>query len=138
MAKTRTKPEADVLTIPVAYGDVGVGDQIARLTVHIDRKRLTLAQADKLCGKRLVVRITCTAGNDNPDQPALPDAEAETTMAGACDVKRFGFGPKSISTSLSFSIASIDLPTLCGFAKRAGSVTVDAVTEIPAGDADDE
>lgn len=138
MAKTKKAPETDVLTIPVAYGDVGVGDQIARLSVHIDRKRLTLAQADKLCGKRLVVRITCTAGNDNPEQDPLPGVDADTTMAGACDVKRFSFGPKSIATSLSFSIASIDLPTLCGFAKRAGSVTVDAVTEIPADETEDD
>ncbi len=138
MAKKAQAQDADLLTVPCGFGDVGVGDQIARLTVHIDRKRLSLAQADRLCGKRLVVRITCTAGNDNPDQEALPGAEADTTMAGSCDVKRFGFGPKSISTSLSFSIASIDLPTLCGFAKRAGSITVDAVSDIPADEAGDE
>jgi hypothetical protein len=126
------KQSASLFEIPAIYGDVGVGDLIARLSIHIDRKRLTLAQADKLCGKRLVGRIVAQAGNANPEQEALPGAEAETEMAGVFDVKRFGFNPKALSTSLSFQIASIDLPTLCQFAKRAGTVYVESVEDIPA------
>lgn len=129
---------AALLTIPCSYGDVGVGDHIARLGITIDRKRMSLAQADKLCGKRLVGRITYSAGNDNPEQDALPGAEAETEMEAAFDVKRVGFNQKSLSTTLSFSIASIHLPTLCGFAKRAGTVYVQEIAEIPAEEGDDE
>lgn len=137
MAKSKTASPA-LLTIPVAFGDIGVGDHIARLGVSIDRKRLSLAQADKLCGKRIVGRITYSAGNDNPEQAALPGLEAETNLEAAFDVKRFGFGPKSMSTSLSFAISSIYLPTLCTFAKRSGTVVIKQVTDIPEEDQGDE
>lgn len=130
MAKSKTASAA-LMTIPVQYGDVSVGDQIARVGVSIDRKRLSLAQADKLCGKRLIGRITYTAGNDNPDQEELPGIDAATFMDGAFDVKRFGFGPKSMTTGLSFAISSIDLPTLCAFAKRSGTIVIEQVTDIP-------
>ncbi|HVK07665.1 MAG TPA: hypothetical protein VM597_02695 [Gemmataceae bacterium] len=132
------KAPTSLYEIPVAYGNVNVGDLTARLAVHIDRKQMTLGQADKLCGKRLVGRITAQAGNDNPEQDALPGAESETEMAGVFDVKSMGFNPKSLSTGLSFSIASIDLPTLCTFAKRAGKMFVEAVEDIPADEAGDE
>jgi hypothetical protein len=132
VAKKKTASPA-LMTIPVAFGDVGVGDQIARLGVSIDRKRLTLAQADKLCGKRLVGSITAVAGNDNPEQEGLPGMEdAGTTLDAAFDVKRIGFGPKSMSTSLSFAISSIALPVLCAFAKRAGTLEIQDITDIPA------
>lgn len=135
MAKKKT---SDAKTIAVAFGNVNVGDQIARLALHIDRKRLSLAEADRLCGKRLIGSITASAGNDNPEQDAIPGMDAETTLEGSFDVKSFGFGPKSITTGLSFSIASIDLPKLCSFAKRAGTVQIDDVTDIPEGEAGEE
>ena len=138
MAKKKTASPA-LMTIPVAFGDVGVGDQIARLGVSIDRKRLNLAQADKLCGKRLIGTITAVAGNDNPEQEGLPGMEdAATSLEAAFDVKRVSFGPKSMSTSLSFAISSIDLPTLCAFAKRAGAVEIQDITDIPVEEANGE
>lgn len=130
MAKKK-QPKPDALTIPVTYGNVNVGDHIASLTVTIDRRQLSLSKADALVGKRLVGAITAQAGSSNPDQTPIPGFESETTLEGAFDVKRFGFTPKHMTTGLSFSIASIDVSVLCTFAKRAGSITVTDVTDIP-------
>lgn len=133
-----TSKTAALMTIPVAFGNVNIGDQIARLAVSIDRKRMSLAQADKLCGKRLSGRITAIPGNDNEDQEQLPGMDAETSLNGVFDVKSFGFSPKNMTTGLSFAISSIDLRTLCTFAKRAGSLVVEEIGDIPEDEGRDE
>ena len=134
----KKKAAEAVLTIPAGFGNVNVGDQIARLAVHFDRWQLSLSKADSLVGKRLIGTITAQAGNDNPEQEAIPGLESETTLDGSFDVKSFGFSKNGITTGLSFAIASIDLPKLCSFAKRAGSVTVEEVQDIPADVGDEE
>lgn len=124
--------------IPCAYGNVNVGDRTVAISVSVDRKRLSLDDADRLCGKRLTGRLNAVPGNDNPDQGTLDGMDAEETLSGVFDVKRFGFSPKAVTTTLSFLIESIDLPTLCSFAKRAGAVVVEDVADIPEDEAGDE
>jgi hypothetical protein len=130
---TRKKPKADAaqLELPVAYGNVSIGEETASITAFVDRKFLTLTQADRtLCGKRLAGKITAQPGNDNPEQPSLME-DAGDELASVFDTRSFRVTPKGISFGLSFKIESVDVTVLAHFAKRAGRLTVESVSDIP-------
>jgi hypothetical protein len=136
MAKKSKKPADPVLpdlTIPVAYGDVSIGEETCRIGVSIARQHLELSVADtQICGKRLIGCITCRPGNSNPDQPTMAGMEeAEAEIPGAFDVKRISFNNKFINFGLTFSIESIDIAGLAHFAKRSGNLVVTEITAIP-------
>lgn len=132
MAKAKTA----VLDVPCYFGNVSVGDATARVGVQIDRKELTLAQADKnLCGRRLTCRIVARLGGGQSDQDSLPGAEDDPVMDGVCDVKSISAKPKSIGAGLTFSLEEVDPATLCRFAQRNGRLTVTEIADIPEGKA---
>lgn len=118
-----------VLAVPVEFGGVSIGDQVARIGVKVSRERLNINAADDaLCGKRLTGRIV--RGDFNPAQKTLFD-DVKYEVAGAFDVKRFGVNTKEISFGLSFSVESIDIGELSHLAKQTGGLVVDAIEAIP-------
>lgn len=124
---------AAAMEIPVAYGDVGIGETTCRVGVAVARDKLTLAKADaQVCGKRLVGRIVAVPGNANPEQTQAFTDEVE--VEAAFDVKSVRFNKKSLFFNLTFSIESVKVEDLAHFAKRAGRLVVDAITAIPAKD----
>ncbi len=135
----KKKVEA-VLDLPVAFGNVSIGDKTARIGVTVDRSSLSVSQADKhLCEHRLTGRIVSKPQGDHPDQAALPGMEFETALAGVFDVKGFSVSKDNLGFGLTFAIASIDVANLAHFAKRAGRVVVEDVEAIPAnGEAEEE
>lgn len=132
-AKEKKAPTAGtVLTLPVQYGNVSIGELTASITASVDRKHLSLAQADRtLCGKRLAGKITAMPGNDNPEQDSMPGMESEEELSSVFDTRSFRATPKAISFGLSFKLESVDVTTLANFAKRAGKLIVTEVTAIP-------
>ena len=135
MAKRSATPA--VLEIPLSWGDVSIGESTCRIGCTVQRDKLTLSKADaQLCGKRLVGRIVAVPGSDNPEQRQL--IADETEVAGAFDVKRISFNKKALSFGLTFSIESVRVEDLAHFAKRAGRIVVEEITDIPADDAEGE
>lgn len=139
MAKKKDA-EAPILELPVSFGNVNVGDKTARVGVTVPRTSLSVSSADKnLCGKRLTVHLLARAGDGQAGQESIPGLEgADLELSGVADVKGFGVGPKTISAGLTFSIESIDVPTLARMAKRDGVVTVVGIQDIPEGEQGDE
>lgn len=132
MAKRKKpEPEADyMLVIPVTYGDVGIGDETARIGVSVERKWLPLGKADQhLTNKRLIGAITAVPGSDNPDQQQLISDEA--IVRAAFDVKGFRVTRKFITFGVTFALASVDVELLSHFAKRSGHFKVEEFTDIP-------
>lgn len=137
MAKKKAEETATpILELAVSFGNVNVGDKTARVGVTIPRSSLSVSSADKnLCGKRLTVHLLARAGGGQADQESIPGLEgADLELSGVADVKGFGVGPKTISAGLTFSIESIDVPTLARMAKRDGVVTVVGIQDIPEGE----
>lgn len=128
MAKTKTAPTTD---IAVAYGNVSIGDETARIGVSISRDQMSLAQMDKqFCGKRLTGTILARS-TGHAEQQSLPGADADITITAVFDVKSFGVTRKRYTTGLTFSLSGIDAATLAGFAKREGMLRIDDVADIP-------
>jgi len=130
MAKKKPVP-ANVLELPVEYGQVSIGDKTTRIGVNVDRSELKVSDADKqLCEKRLTGRII-TRPPGNPEQGTLPGVDLETHLAGVFDVKGFSVTSDKISFGLTFALASIDVSVLAHFAKRSGRLIVEAVEALP-------
>lgn len=130
MAKTKTA--APLLELPVAYGNVNLGDEIARVSISMNRSAISLSSADRqLLGKRLIGRIVARAGDAQAEQESLPGLADDISLEGAFDVHSLGVSKKRITTGLSFNIASIDVSVLAHFAKRQGILVVSEIGEIP-------
>lgn len=139
--KPPTQRKGEALTLPVAWGNVNIGDETANLGAVVLRSNLSVAQADKsLCGKRLLGTIVARAGDGaQADQGSLPGAEgADEAMTAAFDVKRYGVSRKTISFGLTLSLGSIDIEVLAKFAKRNGLLCVDSIGEIPEEESKDD
>lgn len=127
--KKKTKSTA-VLDVPVAFGNVSIGDGTARLGIVIDREQLTVENADlMLCGRRLTGAVVVQPNGDSTDQTYLVDG-IKHELRAVFDVKRIGVSPKEISTGLTFALKGLELAELGFFAKRSGRLVVDAVTEL--------
>jgi hypothetical protein len=141
MAKKKAAEKSDaVLTLPVKYGKVSIGESVASIPITVQLSDLSLNTAyQKLCGKRIIGNIMARSGGAQAKQeslPGLPDADLE--LSGAFDIKAFSFNKKKISTTISFSLESIDIETLAHFAKREGVLTALGIEEIPDGKGDDD
>lgn len=131
------KTETVVLDLPVAFSNVTIGDETARVGITIDRKDLPLGKADQnLCGRRLTGRIIArlggsSAGPAGSDQQSLPGADDDPVVEGTFDVKSFNVKKKVITAGLTFSLDNLDVAELGRFAKRNGKFTVTAVDSLP-------
>lgn len=132
--------EANVLDIPVEFGGVSIGDELARLGIKVSRSSLKLAQADKnLVGKRLTGWVQRTKNGEVEGQKRLPGMkDADLTLVGTFDVKRLGVSAEEISFGLAFNVRSVEVGELAQFAKRTGRLVVQGVEEIPEEEADDD
>ena len=129
MAKTKTAPAAT--DIAVAYGNVSIGDETARIGVSISRGQMSLAAMDKnFCGKRLTGTILARS-TGGAEQQSLPGADSDLTITAVFDVKSFSVKRKSFGTGLTFALSGIDASTLAGFAKREGMLRIDQIDDIP-------
>jgi hypothetical protein len=131
-----------LLDIPVAFGNVSIGDLTARLGVTIDRGSLTVSKADKdLCCRRLTGKIIARPNGVKGDQDPLPGVGDDFELKGIFDVKGFSTTGKKIGVGLTFSLDGIDVSNLAHFAKREGMLQVDGIEDLPedsSSDTDDE
>lgn len=124
-----TKPQA--LVIGADYSGVSNSGLTVRLGVKTGRGNLTLTQADKaLSGKRLTVKLLARSAGQS-DQQSLPGADADLQVTGIADVKGFGVTARHFTFGLSFVVGQIDLTILDQFPKRAGTVTIVNVEDMP-------
>jgi hypothetical protein len=118
--------------LPVAYGNVSIGDKSARLGVTVSAGNLTPNQANKLLvGRRLTGQVLARLGNGQPGQGSIPGLEKDPKLAGVFDVKSVGMTPKSYTFGLTFSLDKLDVEMLSHFAKREGILTVKDVEDLP-------
>jgi hypothetical protein len=138
MSETNGAPKGELLKLPVDYGGVSIGQGTARVGLRIAREKCDLVAADAFfVGKRLDVRISLGRRDDSAGQGQM--FEHDYILEGAADVKRIGANVAHITTGLTFSTESIDVETLCRFAKGSGYLEVVGVEELPdAADEDDE
>lgn len=123
----------------VKFGSVNTGKDHVRISLSMDRGRLTLEQAEEnLCGYRLQVRLTCRpqrAQNSAP-LPGMEDADLE--FEGIADAKKYLVSRGNINSGLTFAIAAIDATHLLPFAQREGWLQIISKTEIPEADESDD
>ena len=135
MAKNKTV----LLELPVAFGNISIGDKTARVGVTISRGNLTPSKADKeLCGKRLIGQIVAVPEGTQPENEPLPGMNGDISLAGAFDVKGFGVTSKHITLGLTFAIKSIKVEDLAHFAKRDGRIVVNETQALSEDDEDEE
>lgn len=132
-----------VLTLPVKYGKVSIGENAASVPITVQLTDLSLNTAYKqLCGKRITGQIMARSGGAQAKQESLPGLKnADLEIEGAFDIKSFKFNKKQIGTTISFSLESINIEDLAHFAKREGILTALGIDDIPekeAGDEDEE
>lgn len=120
-----------LLDIPVEFGGVSIGESTARLGIRFDRSAMELERVDStFCGRRLTCRVALGRTDDSPGQLRLIE-DCDFVVESVADVKRFGVGPDSINTGLTFNLKEVDIETLAKFSKGAGRLAVDQVAEIP-------
>lgn len=135
MAKKRGD-ENGTVELPVGFGQVSVGDKVARIGIHISRGNITVAKADKLlCCRRLTGTIYSTPQKDAPGQTTLPGTESAHEVEGTFDVKQIGCTGKHITAGLTFSIKDVDLQELVQMAKQDGRMVIEKTEPL---DGDDE
>jgi hypothetical protein len=124
------------MEIPVSFGNVSLGDEMARIGIAILRTKFSPAKADKnLCGRRLTGRIRLVKEGDNPDQPPLPGmAEDPIELVGIFDIKGYGVTRKKITTGLAFNKGSTKVEVLSKFARGDGVLIIEKIEELKAGE----
>lgn len=138
---TKMAKQTAILELPVAFGNVNIGDATASVKISISRNNLKPAAADKhLCGMRLSGTIYAAPSgvSTGNGQKALPGADGDEEIAGIFDVKGFTVTPKKISAGLTFSLKDLDIGTLSHFAKRDGRMVINGVQKIEDEEESDE
>ncbi len=135
------KKKESILSLPVKYGKVSIGENTASIPIKCNLSDLSLAAAYKqLCGKRITGNLEAQSAGAQAKQKSLVEG-ANLNISAVFDVKGFSFNKKKISTTISFMLESIDIETLAHFANREGTVTALEIEEMPEkgdSDSDDE
>lgn len=130
-----TTPKA-VITFPVSFGNVSIGDNTAGIPVRIDRSRLNpVAADDLLCGHRLNARLAVGDRDDDPDQQVMFD-DMDYHLSASFEVKGYSVKPKYIKATFNVCLNDIAIEDLGHFAKRSGQLAVDGVEPLPDGEDD--
>lgn len=104
-------------------GTVGVGKQLARLGVLLDRAEMNLANMDALfTNAQLACKLVCDpiAENDVDGQATTVDTTVKLGFVAHC--KGFRVGNKGYIASLSTPKNDVDLAVLSQFAGRSGTL----------------
>jgi len=113
--------EMPKLEVEVDFGNVSIGEDVARIGVEIDRERLTLELADKFfSGSRLKVGLMAVPKGELKGQKHFEDMSE--LIEGEVDVKSFSVQSDKFKTGIKFGAAAISLLTLVGFRKRPGKL----------------
>jgi hypothetical protein len=90
----------------------------------------SLLEAEQtLCGRRLNGKVQVCPKDEASGQGQLFDG-TRPEVAGVFDVKRFSVCPKNITAGLTFSLADVDVASLPAFAKHAGRLIIEMVSEL--------
>jgi hypothetical protein len=124
--------------VPVEYGNVNIGDQVARIMIKIDRKRLSDEKAlELLCARRLTGNITVANTDADPRQKNFFET-ATAGIKGSFDTRRVSVGPNNFGTGLTVALAEIDVEELGKFAKKKGWLFIDNAEAIEVDEPGDE
>lgn len=136
MAKRQAGMKAEV--IPVEYGNVSIGDQVARISMKIDRAKIDDTKAlNLLCARRLTGTVTVTNTDVDPRQKNFFDT-ATASIEGSFDTKRVSVGPNDFGTGITVALAEIDVMELGKFAKKKGFLWIDNSEPIEVDDPEEE
>lgn len=136
--------DSSVVNVDVHWGNVSIGDKIARLGLSVDRSQLKLTTADsQLCERRILVRILAKPPGDESDTGRFPGMEDDVSIEGVAEVKGISSNRKQLSFGLAFGIKGMDVSELAKFAKMHGRLEVvevlgDASDDDDDGSGDDE
>jgi len=123
MAKKATDKKVEI--IPVEYGNVNIGDQVARISMKIDRAKIDDMKAlSLLCARRLTGTITVANTDADPRQKNFFET-ASASIEGSFDTKRVSVGPNDFGTGITVALAEIDAEELAKFAKKRGFIWID-------------
>jgi hypothetical protein len=132
------KQDMKAEVIPVEYGNVNIGDQVARISIKIDRKRLSDQKAlELLCARRLTGSITVANTDVDPRQKNFFET-ATAGIKGSFDTKRVSVGPNDFGTGITVALAEIDVEELGKFAKKKGFLWVDNAEPIEVDEPEEE
>lgn len=124
-------------SMPVAFSNVSIGDETARIGVKIDRANLSIESADEiLCGKRCEVKIELGTQDDASGQQYI-EGTVEAIEA-TVDIKRYSVSPKAISAGLTFALSEVEPRALAPYAKGKGRLLVTKIEDIPEDDEESE
>jgi hypothetical protein len=130
-------PDKKTEIIPVEYGNVNIGDQVARISLKIDRAKIDDTKAlALLCARRLTGTITVANTDVDPRQKNFFDL-ATASIEGSFDTRRVSVGPNDFGTGVTVALAEIDVEELGKFAKKKGFLWIDAVEEIQVDEPED-
>lgn len=109
------KKTKHLLSIPVSFGNVSIGDATARISVKVSRERMELADADHyFTDRRLAVAIILGHQDDDPKQKTFDDVDHK--VAATADVKGFRTSSDEFSAGLTFGKKDVNVDELSGFA----------------------
>lgn len=119
-----------VADIPVGFGGVSIGKSTAKLSLKINRERLSLEFADELfCERRLTGKIQLGGAEDGSGQLKFFDTDPQ--LNGSFDVHRFGVTAEAYATGATFKLKEIDVSLLAQFSKGAGRMVIYEAAPIP-------
>ncbi len=119
-----------IADIPVTFGGVSIGKSTAKLSLKVNRDKISLELADELfCERRLTGKIQLGGHDDGSGQ--LKFFDTDPRLDGSFDVHRFGVTLDAFATGTTFKLNEIDVTLLAKFAKGSGRLVVLEATEIP-------
>lgn len=118
------KKRAELLNVPVAFGNVSIGDGSASVKVTVDRENLNPDAADDLfCGRRLQGKIAVGQPNEDPTQKRMFE-DLDYRIEATFEAKGYSVRPKGIGATLNVLLKEVDVETLSHFAKHDGRMIV--------------
>lgn len=126
-------PKAEaVLDIPVEFGNVSIGDGVARLGMKVVKERLSVTKAEKtLVARRLAGKVIMLPPDSDPKQAYFEGMDVTCEVDGVFDSAGYRSSEKHISFGVSFSRREIDTNTLADFARHSGRFVAFSADEIP-------
>lgn len=118
MAKAKAKK------LNVQYATIGIGKELVRISMAIDRTELTLTEADSLfTGAQLKMQMSCdpNAAKDAEGQQKMKSAEVKVDVIGEC--KGVGIKKETLRISVSMPKDDVEVALLSKFAALAGTIT---------------
>jgi hypothetical protein len=120
-------------SIPVTFGNVTFGEEIASIGVKIDRVHFSPQKADEtFCGRRIQGTIAAGPCGGNSGQRVMW-SDLDHRIDATLESKGVSLKPEYIRATLNLCLRDIEIETLAQFAKRDGLLLIGEVEDLPDG-----